>query len=114
MNRASATRRVLLTLLTAVQLALPAAVVIADARPGAPPDLALVHAPVQPDAGQQRAHPDDCAFCRFLAHAFTPLATLVRLPPAHEAECLYTPVQVRWRPAIVVSSHRARSPPVNS
>jgi len=114
MKRVSSTHRVLLALLTAGQLALPAAVVLADTWTGVPPGLALVQAPARPDGGQQRAHSDDCVFCRFLAHVFTPLATLVRLPAAAEAECPSAPVPVRYHAATVVSSPRARSPPLDS
>jgi len=114
MSRVLAARRVLLTFLTAVQLVLPAAVVVADVQPGLLPSGAAIHASARPGAEPRRAHPDDCVFCRFLAQAFTPLAPLVHLPATVEAECASAPLQRSCRPAVLVSPRRARSPPLSS
>ena len=110
----STKRRVLLTLLAAVQLALPAAVAVADIRPASPPDSGLAAAAGAPVAQRPRAHPDDCVFCRFLAHAYAPLAIPARLPPTAEAACDATPEQLRCPPRIARALQRARSPPLYS
>jgi|SRR5690349_3946272 hypothetical protein len=70
-------------LATALQLALPGAAALADARLDAVETHAVAHVESHTTKSCARIHPPDCALCHFLtAPALTGRVTLVRLPVA--------------------------------
>jgi hypothetical protein len=111
MTRASLPKRAILALLTAAQIMLPAAVVVADIQSRVSGDEAAVHVAGHPEAGRGGNHPDDCVYCQFLSHAFGPTPAAIRLPAL--AEVLRTPATEP--PAVADASSdpsaRARAPP---
>lgn len=114
MRRRSVLTRVLLSALAIVQMAVPALVVVADARyvadaAGAP----LVHIEEHSQKGCRPVHPDDCALCQLLTHFSAPRASGPALPTDFVAsrgdysESSLSPV------AAFRAHARSRAPPVS-
>ncbi|MBX6365014.1 MAG: hypothetical protein IRZ00_14190 [Gemmatimonadetes bacterium] len=114
MNRRAPLARLLLAILAALHFALPAAVVVADARAiGAAPRWIGVHIERQSCASDRPAHPDHCALCQFVCHLAVPATSAARAPLA---AVLRAPAPT----GVVVAAHdaalrlpRSRAPPLS-
>ena len=103
--------RVLLALTAAVQLMLPAVVVVADVQPGR---SVAARVTAGADASGVTTHPDDCVYCQYLTHAVAPTASVVRLLASRLVAQLATPAPRPVGRARRVATAHARAPPTLS
>ena len=114
MSRRSVLSRVLLSAVAIIQMAVPALVVVADARLVSDSDGPQpVHAEDHTQKGCRPVHPDDCALCRLLTNLSAPRPSAPALPAETTARSSVSNDASRSPASITRAHERTRAPPVS-
>ncbi len=113
MRNRSLLSRLLLCGIAIAQMAVPAFVVVADARlvagsAGAP----QVHVEDHTQNSCRAVHPDDCALCQLLTHLSAPRGAAPQLPAPTAVRCTASEDAALLPASIFRAQARTRAPPV--